>query len=147
MHSAPGEEGMAALNIPVRPRTLVSVRTVAHVALRIGAGLLFMEHGLQKLFGWLGGQTVPLATQLGVAGVLELFGGLMIVLGVLTRPVALVLTAEMIVAYSLAHAGRAVWPVQNGGELALLYALIFAYLAANGPGAFSVDRVVDERLI
>ncbi|MEP0547587.1 MAG: DoxX family protein [Rhodothermales bacterium] len=117
---------------------------VAHAVLRIGAGLLFMQHGAQKLFGFLGGvdgngATVELLSQFGLAGVLEFFGGALVVLGLFTRPVAAVLTALMVAAYSIAHAFQAVFPVQNGGELALLYALVFAFLAAAGPGAWSLD--------
>src|SRR5688572_30398096 len=101
----------------------------ACVVLRAGAGLLFMAHGLQKLFGFFGGSVVPLASRMGVAGVLELVGGLLIVLGLFTRPVALILAAEMLVAYVIAHLPRGMVPLQNGGELALLYALIFIFLA------------------
>jgi putative oxidoreductase len=115
-----------------------------HVVLRIGAGVLFMQHGLQKLFGMLGGAgspggTVPLASQMGVAGVLELAGGALLILGLLTRPVAVVLIAEMIAAYFIAHAPQGGWPIQNQGELALLYAAIFLFLAGNGAGPLSLD--------
>lgn len=125
-----------------RSTAVPTLATVTHVTLRIGAGLLFMEHGLQKLFGMFGGTVMPLASQLGIAGVLELVGGILLVAGLLTRPVAVVLLAEMLVAYMQAHAPRGAWPVQNAGELALLYALVFAYLAANGPGPFSLDSVI-----
>ena len=111
---------------------------------RIVVGLLFMQHGAQKLFGWLGGvdgqgATPPLMSQFGLAGILEFFGGLLIVLGLLTRPVALLLFAEMLVAYFQGHMPQGGFPVQNGGELALLYAFSFLYLAAAGPGRWSVD--------
>lgn len=112
--------------------------------LRIGAGLLFMEHGAQKLLGWFGGMgdgaTAPLFSMMGLAGVLELFGGLLIVLGLFTRPVAAILVLEMLFAYLTVHQPQAAVPVQNGGELALLYALIFAFLAAHGAGPFSLDH-------
>jgi putative oxidoreductase len=105
----------------------------AYLVLRIGTGLLFMAHGLQKLFGFFGGlgngATAPLASKLGVAGVLELVGGLLLALGLFTRPVALVLAGEMVIAYVTAHLPRGLVPLQNGGELALLYALIFVFLA------------------
>jgi putative oxidoreductase len=113
--------------------------------LRIGAGLLFMQHGLQKLFGLLGGfggtpgATAPLMSLMGLAGVLEFVGGLMLVLGLFVRPVALILALEMIVAYVQAHLPNGGFPVQNGGELALLYALVFLFLAARGAGPLSVD--------
>jgi len=109
--------------------TAADAAGAAYVLLRAGAGLLFMAHGLQKLFGFFGGSVVPLASRMGVAGVLELVGGLLIVLGLFTRPVALILAAEMLVAYVIAHLPRGMVPLQNGGELALLYALIFIFLA------------------
>lgn len=114
--------------------------------LRIIAGLLFMQHGVQKLFGWLGGfggqpgGTAELFSLMGLAGVLETFGGLLIVLGLFTRPVALVLALEMVAAYFIAHMPQGFFPIQNGGEPALLYCFIFLTLAAVGPGAFSIDR-------
>lgn len=105
----------------------------AYVLLRAGTGLLFMAHGLQKLFGLFGGlgdgATAPLASRLGVAGILELVGGLLLVLGFFTRPVALILAGEMLVAYVIAHLPRGAVPLQNGGEVALLYALIFIFFA------------------
>ena len=118
---------------------------VALGLLRIAAGLLFMQHGVQKLFGWLGGVgpeggSVPLMSMMGLAGVLETFGGLLIVLGLFTRPVAFVLSGEMAVAYFLAHMPNALFPIQNGGELAALYSFVFLFLSAAGPGAFSIDR-------
>lgn len=117
-----------------------------HAVLRIGAGLLFMEHGLMKLFGWFGGQgPVPLFSMMGLAGILETFGGLLVVIGLLTRPVALILALEMLVAYFMAHAPKGLVPIVNQGELALLYALVFAYLAAAGSGPFSVDDAMARR--
>lgn len=115
-----------------------------HVVLRVGAGLLFMFHGAQKLLGWFGGMgepgaTAPLASQMGVAGILELIGGGLIVIGLFVRPVAAILVIEMIVAYAVVHAPQGLWPILNHGELALLYALMFAYLAGNGAGALSLD--------
>ena len=123
---------------------------VAHAVLRIGAGLLFMQHGLQKLFGMFGGMdgnggSVELMSQMGLAGVLETFGGLLIVLGLLTRPVALVLMLEMLAAFMMAHLPRGGAPIQNGGELALLYALIWAFFATNGPGPYSLDQRAPRR--
>jgi putative oxidoreductase len=123
----------------------------AHAVLRIGAGLLFLEHGLQKLFGLLGGfgapgQTAAMMSRFGVAGVLEFFGGLLITAGLFTRPVAAVLIAEMIVAFSIAHLPRGGAPVQNGGELALLYALIFVFLATHGAGPYSIDARLRRRV-
>jgi putative oxidoreductase len=115
-----------------------------HALLRIGAGLLFMEHGLQKLFGLFGGMgpsggSVPLFSQMGLAGVLECGGGLLLVLGLFTRPVAVVLLLEMLYAFATVHLPKGGAPIQNGGELPLLFALIFAFLAGNGAGPASLD--------
>lgn len=112
--------------------------------IRIAAGLLFMQHGAQKLFGGLGGMdgagaSAQLVSQMGLAGVIEFFGGLMIAIGLFTVPVALVACAEMVVAYVLVHFPQGFWPIGNGGELALVYASIWLYLAARGPGSLSVD--------
>jgi putative oxidoreductase len=126
--------------------TMEKGASATHVGLRIGAGLLFMFHGAQKLLGWFGGMgegggTAELVSQMGLAGVLEVFGGALIVVGLFVRPVALVLVLEMIVAYVQVHAPQALLPIQNQGELALLYALTFLYFAGNGAGAVSVDAL------
>jgi putative oxidoreductase len=114
-----------------------------HAVLRISVGVLFIQHGLQKLFGAFGGVgpsgTVPLASMLGFAGLLELVGGTLLIIGLLTRPVAAVLVIEMIAAFLIAHAPKGGWPIQNQGELALLYAAVFAFLATNGAGPLSLD--------
>lgn len=110
-----------------------AIGDIAFVFLRVATGLLFMTHGLQKLFGLFGGlgngATAPLASRLGVAGGLELLGGLLLAAGLFTRPVALVLACEMVIAYAIAHLPRGLMPPQNGGEVALLYALIFLFFA------------------
>jgi putative oxidoreductase len=111
----------------------------AHALVRIGVGLLFLQHGLQKTLGLLGGRPVAMASLLGVAGVLETLGGVLLVLGLWTRPVAFLLLGEMAVAFLTAHWPRGGWPIQNGGELPLLYALVFAFLAAAGGGPASLD--------
>lgn len=119
--------------------------STTHAVLRIGVGLLFMFHGAQKLLGWFGGfmgepgATAPLVSQMGLAGILELLGGGLIVIGLFVRPVAVVLVLEMIVAYVQVHAPQGTWPIQNQGELALLYALSFVYFAGNGAGRLSLD--------
>ena len=124
---------------PVPVSTAARLADGTHVLLRVGAGLLFLQHGLQKLFGMLGGTTAPLTSLLGVAGILELVGGSLLIVGLWTRPVALVLAAEMVAAFFIAHVPRGGWPVQNAGELPLLYALIFLFLAARGAGPASLD--------
>jgi putative oxidoreductase len=110
--------------------------------LRIGFALLFMEHGSLKLFVFPplpSGKPVELFSILGIAGVLEFFGGLFMAMGLLTRPVALLLAAEMACAYIWKHAPRGFYPLFNGGELALLFFFVFLYLAFAGPGAWSID--------
>jgi putative oxidoreductase len=107
--------------------------------LRAVTGLLFLQHGAQKLFGALGGQAVPRVSLLGLAGVLEFFGGTLILFGLFTRPVALVLSGQMAVAYWMAHAPRGGLPIGNGGELAVLYCFVYLFLFANGGGGLSVD--------
>ncbi|HEX6938899.1 MAG TPA: DoxX family protein [Longimicrobiales bacterium] len=121
-------------------------QTLTQNALRIVTGLLFMQHGAQKLFGALGGNAVEsVISQFGLAGVLEFFGGALIVLGLFTRPVAFVLAGEMAWAYFQAHFPRAFAPIMNGGELAVLYCFIYLFLAAHGGGSFSVDAVLRRR--
>lgn len=129
------------------PSVLGVLGPATHALLRIGAGLLFMQHGGQKLFGWLGGfggqagATAELFSMMGLAGVLEFFGGLLIVLGLFTRPVALLVALQMVTAHFMAHQPQGGFPMQNGGELALLFALVFTFLFANGSGPLSVDRL------
>lgn len=115
-------------------------------ALRIVAGALFMQHGAQKLFAVLGRDaSVDPFSLLWYAGVLEFYGGLLVVAGLFTRPVAFVLAGLMASAYFLRHVDRAFFPIQNGGELAALYCFIFLYLAARGGGAFSIDGLLSAR--
>jgi putative oxidoreductase len=109
-----------------------------YALLRIVAGLLFAQHGVQKLFGLLGGTAVPLLSQRGVAGVVETFGGLAIALGAFTSPVAFVASGQMAVAYFQAHLPRGFWPIQNGGELAVLFCFLFLYIASRGSGKWSL---------
>ena len=110
--------------------------------LRIVAGLLFLSHGLVKLFGFPPG-AMPgqqhIATLLGAAGIIETVAGALIVLGLFTRYAAFIASGEMAVAYWMFHAPTSFYPVLNMGEAAILYCFIFLYLAAAGPGAWSVD--------
>jgi putative oxidoreductase len=119
---------------------------VTHAVLRIVAGLLFMLHGGQKLLGWFGGPggqggTVELASLMGLAGVLELVGGALIIIGLFTKPVAFVLSGEMAVAYFMAHFPNGFWPIENRGESAALFCFIFLFMAFNGAGPMSVDAL------
>jgi putative oxidoreductase len=110
-----------------------------YVALRIVAGLLFAQHGAQKLFGLMGGTgPVELASTMGVAGVVELVGGLSIAVGLFTSLWAFLASGQMAVAYFMVHAGQGMWPVQNGGELAALYSFLFLYVAARGTGRWGL---------
>jgi putative oxidoreductase len=111
-----------------------------YALLRIVAGLLFACHGAQKLFGLLGGHQVALTSQLGLAGVIEFVGGLMIAAGILTGLTAFIASGEMAVAYFQAHAPRGTFPIQNGGEPAVLFCFLFLYLASRGNGVWSVGR-------
>jgi putative oxidoreductase len=110
------------------------------------AGFLFLEHGLQKVFGILGGfqnhpgVTAPVMSRYGPAMLFETVGAALIIVGFMTRPVAVIIIAEMIVAYFLVHAPNGLFPIQNGGELALLDACVFMLLAVYGAGPFSVDE-------
>jgi putative oxidoreductase len=121
----------------------------ALAALRVVAGLLFLAHGLVKLFGFPAGAQpgqVPLVSLFGVGAVIELVAGALIVLGLLTRPAALLAAGQMAVAYWMFHAPHGFYPILNGGELAILYCFIFLHIFAAGPGAFSLDRLRAETL-
>lgn len=113
-----------------------------HDTLRIVAGYCFLLHGLQKIFGVLGGQQQELLSLLGVAGLVEVVGGALIAVGLFTRPTAFLASGQMAVAYFLGHVAREgsfLFPVVNRGEPAVLYCFLFLYLAASGPGAWSLD--------
>jgi putative oxidoreductase len=112
--------------------------------LRIVVAFLFMEHGAMKLLGFpgAGDHKVELMSLMGLAGVLELFGGGLVLLGLFTRPVAFLLSGEMAFAYFMAHAPQGFWPVLNQGEPAVLYCFVFLYLSAAGGGPWSLDRVL-----
>ena len=121
-------------------------RIVTLNLLRIVTGILFAQHGAQKLFGWLGGRQVEsLFSLTGLAGVLEFFGGLLILVGLFTRPVAFILAGEMAAAYFLRHAPNGFWPIVNRGELAALYSFLFLYFAVHGGGAYSLDGLFRRR--
>lgn len=110
--------------------------------LRIVTGFLFMQHGGQKMFGFPAPQRndFDLFSMIGVAGTLELFGGLLIVLGLFTRPTAFVLSGLMAFAYFIAHAPNGFWPILNHGELAALFSFVFLYISSAGAGVWSIDH-------
>lgn len=118
--------------------------------LRIVAGFTFSFHGFQKLFGLFGGMggtgaTAQLFTLPWVAGVLELTGGALLLLGLFTRPVAFILSGEMAVGYFMFHFPRGFLPIQNGGELAVLYCFVFLYLSVAGAGPLSADALFRKK--
>jgi putative oxidoreductase len=110
--------------------------------LRIVAAFLFMQHGMQKWLAFPVARSTPtvLWSLSGAAGLLELFGGFLLLFGLFTRPVAFLLSGEMAFAYFISHAPHGFWPIVNRGELAALYCFLFLYLAAAGGGPWSVDR-------
>jgi putative oxidoreductase len=116
--------------------------------LRIIAALLFMEHGLMKIFHFPApqpGVPDPLPTILLVAGWLEIVGGALLVLGLFTRPVAFILSGQMAFAYFLFHAAKGFWPALNMGDAAILFCFLFLYFACAGPGEWSLDAQVRKR--
>ena len=129
------------LEIIWAPRVLSIVRVVS--------ALIFMAHGTQKLLNFPpnppGRAPVELFSLYGFAGALEIVGGILLVLGLLTRPVAFVLAGEMAFAYWMGHAPRNIYPILNGGDAAILYCFLFLYLAFAGGGAWSVDRAIWKR--
>lgn len=113
----------------------------ALAVLRIIAGLLFLMHGTQKLFGFPPAEfSPPLLSMFGLAAVIELVAGILIIVGFFTRPAAFVAAGEMAVAYWMVHAPQSPYPVNNGGDAAILYCFVFLYLVFAGPGAWSVNR-------
>jgi putative oxidoreductase len=127
------------------------VSAVTYFLLRVVSGLLFFHSGSVKFLGWFGGMpgapgsTAPLMSQIGIGGALEFFGGLAIMLGLFTRPVAFILSGEMAVAYWQFHAPHGTWPVQNHGEPAVLFCFIFLYIAAQGGGGWSLDALMKRK--
>lgn len=118
--------------------------------LRFVAGLLFMHFGGMILFGWFGGMPgqaspPPLLSQTGIGGILEFVGGIAIMLGLFTRPVAFLLSGEMAVAYWQFHATQSPWPAQNQGTPAILFCFLFLYMAAKGAGLWSLDSLIQRK--
>jgi putative oxidoreductase len=114
--------------------------------LRIAAGLLFMQHGGEKLWGFAGGRIDHNFPNLhAFAGPIELLGGGLMTLGLFTRTTAFILCGEMAVAYFMAHFPRSFFPGANGGNLAVLYCFVFLYLVFSGGGPWSVDRAIEQK--
>jgi putative oxidoreductase len=125
-------------------------RQVTYFLLRVVAGLLFLQSGGLILFGWFGG--IPgqpgrpsLLSQMGIGGVLEFVGGILIMLGLFTRPVAFILSGMMAVAYWQFHAPNSAWPLENQGVPAILFCFIFLYMATQGGGDWSLDALLQRR--
>lgn len=112
-----------------------------YALLRIVVSFLYLVHGLQKTFGLFGGTAVPVMSMFGVAGVIEIVAGVLILLGLWTRPAAFLASGQMAAAYFIVHLPRAFWPAENGGELAALYCFAFLYMATRGAGIWSVDAL------
>ena len=118
---------------------------------RIVFGLMFLSHGLQKVFGMFGGlalfggQLPPLTSEPGIAGLLELVLGSLIMAGLFTKVAAFIASGEMAVAYFKGHQRMAFWPLENQGELAVLFCFAFLYIAAKGAGPWSVDEGIMKR--
>jgi putative oxidoreductase len=123
---------------------LAKLGWIGHAALRIVSGFLFACHGAQKLLGMFGGMPPgnepALFSLVWFAGLIELVGGTLVALGVRTQIAAFICSGQMAVAYFMAHQPGGLLPIQNKGELAVLYCFIFLFLATNGGGAFSLER-------
>ncbi len=138
---------MSITNRPVTesPGRVTVARRVSFFLLRVVAGFLYFQAGSMILLGWFGGMpgkpsaAPSLLSEMGFGGLLEFAGGLAIMLGLFTRPVAFILSGEMAVAYWQFHAPNGIWPIQNQGVPAVLFCFIFLLLAAHGGGAWSLD--------
>jgi putative oxidoreductase len=115
--------------------------------LRIVAALLFLEHGTQKLLGFppSPNPSPSLFSLLGLQGIIEIAGGILVLLGLFTRAAAFILAGDMAVAYFMAHAPRSFFPVLNGGDSAILYCFVFLYIVVAGGGDWSVDAIRNRR--
>lgn len=122
----------------------------AYFLLRVVSGLMLFQAGMMKVFGWFGGmpptgETAALMSQIGIGGLLELVGGLLIMVGLMTRPTAFILSGMLAVAYWQFHAPSGTWPLQNGGVPAALYSFVMLFMAANGGGEWSLDALWAKR--
>jgi len=118
-----------------------------YALLRLVAGWCFMLHGAQKIFGWFGGEAVPMGSRLGVAAIIEIGGGALILIGLFASWAAFVASGEMAVAYFTAHVaqgGSPHLPLVNRGELAVIYCFLFLYIASKGAGIWSVASVLKK---
>jgi putative oxidoreductase len=110
--------------------------------MRFVVALMLLQHGAQKIFGYPAIKHVPpLLSSSGVGGMVELVGGVLVLIGLFTRPAAAVLCVKMVAAYFALYAFKAWWPIHNGGELSVLYGAVFLYIAVAGPGTCSLDNM------
>ncbi len=129
----------------MKGQTLSSWQPHALALMRVIVGFTFSQHGLQKLLGLFGGHQAEALTLIWTAGLLETVGGILVLVGLYTRPAAFVLSGEMAVAYFKQHAPAGFWPILNHGELAVLYCFIYLYLVTAGGGRWSFDAVYRRR--
>ena len=127
-------------------RVLAPINKYAYAALRFVTGVLFLFHGSQKLLGW----PIPPVAGLPafvtyIGGPIELFGGALVMVGLMTRPAALVCSGQMAFAYWLVHGSKGLYPMLNGGELAIMFCFAFLYIASQGPGIWSLDATRGTR--
>jgi len=145
------EDPQSSSTISRKPIRAAILPDAALAALRVVSAFMFIQHGVQKWFGLLlapdqAFQGAPsLFSPMGIAGTLEVGGGLLLLFGLFTRPVAFVLSGMMAVAYFTVHAPQGFWPILNRGELAALYCFVFLAFAALGGGRFSLDNVLRHR--
>ena len=126
-------------------RFLGSRADLIYSLLRFFSGTMFACHGAQKLFGVLGGHPMLSDPEMLAAGVIEFFGGVLIAIGLQASIAGFVASGQMAVAYFQAHAPKGFWPIENHGELAVVYCFLFLYVGARGSGAFSVDGLLKKR--
>lgn len=128
------------------PAKLSSLAPYALGILRIVVALLFIEHGTQKLLGFPAGQmgTPPFLSLFWIGGFIEIVGGFLVLLGFFTRSAAFILSGQMAVAYWMFHAPNSFFPVNNGGDAAILYCFVFVYLVFAGPGAFALQKTEND---
>lgn len=116
-----------------------------YAVMRLMVGLLFACHGIQKLFGMLGGQSQVSNPMLLAAGIIEFVGGGLVAIGLWAGYAAFIASGQMAVAYFIAHASKGFWPILNKGEPAVLYCFVFLYIASRGSGALSVEAVFKKK--
>jgi len=123
--------------------------SIAYTLLRVVAGWLFFQAGATKILGWFGGVppgvTIAVGSQAWIGGMLETIGGLLILIGLFTRPAAFIVSGEMAVAYFQFHQPNGTWPHQNQGTAAVLFCFLFLYMAAKGGGEYSLDAFLRKR--